>query len=192
MVYNSVNAGYFDWLVESVTPYERNRGTKTYHRLMTSLFEANFRALINTDDARIDDAHSLRDSYARNFTNMTPADRNEFVNQGYADSCSVLELMVALAIRMEEHIMSDNEYGNRTSQWFWEMVSSLGLSGMDDHHFDEAFVVNTLERFVDRTFMKNGCGSLFTVNDPRIDMRNLDIWYQMHAYINTLMNGGSN
>lgn len=41
--------------------------------------------------------------------------------------CSVLEMIIALAIRLEEHIMDDPDIGNRTGQWFWDMIVSLGL-----------------------------------------------------------------
>ena len=37
-------------------------------------------------------------------------------------TCSVLEMMIALAIRCEEHIMDDPDVGNRTGQWFWKDV----------------------------------------------------------------------
>ena len=40
--------------------------------------------------------------------------------------CSVLEMMIALSIRCEEHIMDDPDVGNRTGQWFWSMIASLG------------------------------------------------------------------
>lgn len=46
--------------------------------------------------------------------------------------CSVLEVMIALALRMEEETMASSEFGDRTNQWFWYMIVSLGLSGMTD------------------------------------------------------------
>lgn len=48
----------------------------------------------------------------------------------------MLEMMIALAIRCEETIMDDPRYGNRTKQWFWNMMKSLGLSYMNDDCFD--------------------------------------------------------
>ena len=40
-------------------------------------------------------------------------------------SCSVLEMMVALAICCEETYMDNPNIGNRTGQWFWNMVKNI-------------------------------------------------------------------
>lgn len=188
MEYNSANTCYFDWLTNIVMPGGQTRDHKSYHRLIAMLFDSKFYPLMNTDDARVDDVYAMRSQYT-DIVHMDPASADGFVRQGFP-SCSMLELMVALARRMENHIMADSEYGDRTSQWFWEMVSSLGLSSMDDSNFDDRLSGVVISQFVNREFAKNGCGSLFTIHNPDIDMRDLDLWYQMHAYINELMNGG--
>lgn len=74
--------------------------------------------------------------------------------QGYRDNmiasyldnrpCSVLEMIIALAIRLEEHIMDDPDIGNRTGQWFWDMIVSLGLGSMDDSKFDKAYAIDVI------------------------------------------------
>ena len=93
--------------------------------------------------------------------------------------CSVLEIMVSLAIRMEETITSDPDYGDRTSIWFWDMVDSMGLLDMHDDRFHGETVNATLDRMIRREYASNGRGGLFTVREPREDMRNVEIWYQM-------------
>lgn len=98
--------------------------------------------------------------------------------------CSVLEMMIALAFRCEEQIMSDVEYGNRTGQWFWSMIDSLGLLNMHDENFDERKVKSVIECFQNREYGRNGKGGLFTVRNPRRDMRSTEIWYQMCYYLN--------
>ena len=50
-----------------------------------------------------------------------------------------------------------------------------------------SFINATLDRFLQRKFKKNGEGSLFTIRDPSKDMRNIDIWYQMCAYLNEVL-----
>ena len=45
--------------------------------------------------------------------------------------------------------MDDPDVGDRTGQWFWSMLVSLGLGGMEDRKFDRYFVDETLERFLD-------------------------------------------
>ena len=61
--------------------------------------------------------------------------------------CSVLEMMIALAIRCEEHIMDDPDVGNRTGQWFWNMIVNLGLGSMNDSKFDRDYVEDIVQRF---------------------------------------------
>lgn len=103
--------------------------------------------------------------------------------------CSVLEMMIALSIRCEEHIMDDPDIGNRTGQWFWSMLVSLGIGAMDDRKFDRYFVDRTLERFLDREYERNGEGGLFTVNNGR-DMRRTEIWYQMQYHLGEIIQEG--
>ena len=97
--------------------------------------------------------------------------------------CSMLEMMVALAVRIEEHIMEDSSAGNRVGQWFWNMIVSLGLAAMDDGRFHEDRADYILDRFERRDYEYNGAGGLFTVNHPTEDMRRLDIWYQLMHYL---------
>ena len=96
---------------------------------------------------------------------------------------TVLEIMTSLAIRMEESIMSDDAYGDRTGQWFWNMIVSLGLGGLTDHFYDEVYVDKILSRWMNREYEPDGRGSLFTVFNSN-NMRDLTIWQEMCAYLN--------
>lgn len=116
--------------------------------------------------------------------------------QGYRDSmiasyldnrpCSVLEMIIALAIRLEEHIMDDPDIGNRTGQWFWDMIVSLGLGSMDDSKFDKAHAIDVIRRFLDRDYGRDGKGGLFTIEHCRYDMRDIEIWYQANWYLDNI------
>nr|DAZ12747.1 MAG TPA: hypothetical protein [Caudoviricetes sp.] len=92
--------------------------------------------------------------------------------------------MVALALRIEEHIMEDAAAGDRVGQWFWNMGVSLGLAAMDDNRFSEERAASIINRFDRRDYQPNGAGGLFTLSHPTEDMRQLDIWYQLMAYLN--------
>jgi hypothetical protein len=100
--------------------------------------------------------------------------------------CSILEMMVALANRCEETIMDDPDIGNRRDQWFWGMIKSLGLGDMYDTRYDEYYVEDVVVRFLDRDYEPDGHGGLFTVKNAYRDMRDIEIWNQMHDYINTI------
>ena len=101
--------------------------------------------------------------------------------------CSILEMMIALAIRCEEHIMEDPEIGNRTGQWFWNMIVSLGLGHMTDDYFDLAYVEEAVRRFLNREYSRDGSGGLFTIERCPQDMRRIEIWYQMCMYLQTIL-----
>lgn len=82
--------------------------------------------------------------------------------------------------------MYDPENGNRVDRWFWGMIESLGLAGMDDNHYDETYVNQVIYIFLNRQYDRSGRGGLFTLNLRGQDMRKIDIWYQMNWYICSL------
>ena len=133
MTRDELNNAYFDWMYQLVCDDEYSRGL-SYRKLLSLLHDTDFTYTIALDGNRYDDGIDLRYRFG-----------NE---QGYRDNmiasyldnrpCSVLEMIIALAIRLEEHIMDDPDIGNRTGQWFWDMIVSLGLGSMDDSKFDKA------------------------------------------------------
>jgi len=80
-------------------------------------------------------------------------------------------MMVALAVRCEKSIMSNDDKGDRTSQWFLEMLVSYGLGQMTDDNFDSMYVDSCLE-----------INNPFSVNSP-VDMHRMPIWDQMQLYL---------
>lgn len=101
-------------------------------------------------------------------------------------TCSVLEMMVALAIRCEESIMDDPNMGDRTGQWFWGMVVNLGLGSMTDAFYDEQVVDDILARFLNRKYEPDGKGGLFTVRHCEQDLRKVEIWHQLCWYLDSI------
>ena len=72
----------------------------------------------------------------------------------------------------------DKGYGDRTGQWFWEMLSTLGLNFMTDQRFDLYFTDSIMSACLNREIDYNGRGGLFIVAHPRTNMRDVDIWTQ--------------
>ena len=173
-----LNELYFDWMYRLV----RNGKPSTrasYRKLLRSLHSADFTYEIPMDDNRAEDGIDLRYRFG---------DENHYDDAmiaAYLDDrpCSVLEMMIALAIRCEEHIMDDPDIGDRTGLWFWGMVSNLGLADMSDTKFNFSHVEDAVRRFLDRAYGRNGEGGLFTVKRNRYDMRSVEIWYQMCWYL---------
>ncbi len=176
---------YFDWMYQLVV--DDRYSNRSYRKLFTRLHDTEFTYTIPMDGNRYEDGINLRYRFGREY--------------GYSDSmiaaclddraCSILEMMTALAIRCEENIMDDPEIGNRTGQWFWGMLVSLGLGSMDDVRFDRNYTDEVLERFLNHDYRRNGEGGLFTVRHSRMDMRRTEIWYQLNWYLNELVREGS-
>lgn len=155
-----------------------------YSKLLRCLHNTRFTARMLLDEDREEDGSDLRNMFKKEFGYDSPNIQSKFLD---TRPCSILEMMVALCIRCEDHIMDDPSIGDRTSKWFWDMVESLGLSGMRDTNFDEAYTARVLARFNNREYFKNGRGGLFMSNDPNVNMLDMDIWYQMCYYLNTIL-----
>ena len=152
------------------------------------LHSTPFTYIIPKDLNRAADGASLR----RRFVTKMDTDMDlRYVARCLDDTCcrpcSILEMMIALAIRCEEDIMDDPKRGDRTKQWFWNMVVSLGLGAMTDERFDRDYVDMTLRRFLDREYEPNGKGGLFTIPGTKYDLRNVEIWYQLLWYLDTFV-----
>ena len=83
--------------------------------------------------------------------------------------------------------MDDPEIGNRTSQWFWGMITNMGIGAMHDANYDARLVSDAVARLLDRDYEPDGRGGLFRVKGWHRDMRTAEIWHQLMAYINTLV-----
>lgn len=166
---------YFDWMCHLVT----SKDSISYRKLFTHLHRTEFYAVMIQDDSRIADGRNLR--YRFGYDCKIP---NKTIEECLDTSrtCSVLELLVALALRVEEQIMWDSDLGDRIGQWFWQMLVNLGLGGMNDDRYDRDEVDDILKRFINRQYSANGRGGLFIV-EGKGDMRDVEIWYQMNAWL---------
>lgn len=82
--------------------------------------------------------------------------------------------------------MDDPSIGNRTSQWFWRMITNLGLGHMNDDVYSKKEVSYILKRFLDREYERDGRGGLFRIRNAD-DLRNVEIWTQLLWYLDTII-----
>lgn len=179
MMKNETDAAYFDWMCGLVAKDFKDGGRR-YRNLLETLNRIDFRYSIPLDSNREADGIDLR--YRFGYEKHV----RDYVIARYLDDhpCSVLEMMIALAQRCEESIMDDPEAGNRTGVWFWAMISNLGLECMSDDDFDELYVEEHIQHFLDRQYSYQGDGGLFFVRKPPVDMRRVEIWTQLNWYLN--------
>lgn len=174
-----IENAYFDWMCELVCKNRFGKGI-SYRKLLTFLQEVEFTYSNRRDRSRAEDGVNLRYRFPYECAGVSDIER-------YIDGpCSVFEMMLALAIRCEETIMDDPAYGDRTGQWFWNMISSLGLSSMEDTRFDLEEVKKIIVTFLNRDYEPNGKGGLFTIRDCEDDLRQMEIWVQMLRYLQTI------
>jgi hypothetical protein len=170
---------YFEWMIRLVCDGKYSRRL-SWRKLFRLLHETEFIYILEMDGNRADDGMDLRYRFAYESGYDERMIDDVFVDQ----PCSLLEMMVALAQRCEEHITDDPDSGNRTGKWFFEMIESLGLMSMDDRHFDKVASADILVRFMRREYLPDGRGGLFTISNSGYDMRSAEIWYQMMWYLN--------
>lgn len=177
---DEISNEYYNWMVDIVAKDRFAKGI-SYNKLLSYLHAREFTWTIRRDKNRAQDGIDLR--------------RHYILYHGYSEDvldylegpCSILEMMVALAIRCERTIMDDPSMGNRTAQWFWQMIVSLGLGAMTDTRYNKKEVVDIINRFLNHDYEPNGKGGLFTVKNTISDMRTMEIWYQLCSYLNTII-----
>lgn len=169
---------YFRWLCEMI---DADNESRSYIFLMRELFETEFSHetanLIPNDDNRIEDGLALREEYTK--------DTGVYNNVILCGPCSLLEMMIGLALRIED-LFGRYDY----ISWFWEMIGNLELLEFDDSNpiwFSKTYhgelVDEIICRLLRRTYSRNGDGSLFPMNNTKRDMRETEIWYQMSNYL---------
>ncbi len=175
----TLERAYFRWLCDIVGANVIGDPCKKYERLLAVLHEIDFSYTMAMDANREEDGTNLRYRYGYEH-GVEPVEITAVIDNR---PCSILEMMAALALRVEETIMIDEDAGDRTSYWFWYMVDSLGLTDETDDDFDERHVRIAIRHFLDHDYCPDGTGGLFKVDGYSGDMRDIDIWHQMCAFL---------
>jgi hypothetical protein len=181
MTRDRVIDAYFEWMYDIVCG-DRFAKQISYRKLLAHLHDTEFIFLIPKDQNRAEDGVHLRYRFASAYD--YDVDWTMDILDG---PCSVLEMMIALSIRCEENIMDDDDFGNRTGQWFWGMVVSLGLGSMIDDRYSKNVVESAINKFLYRDYEPNGRGGLFTIRHCEHDLRDVEIWHQLCWYLDSIV-----
>lgn len=177
MDYNKVQ--YINWLYELVGGDDG--ACRDYILLMQVLAERDFYWTIDRDSNRAEDGKNLRNRF-----------KEECGGSDIYGPCSVLEMMVALACRIDDDIMYDNRFGNRSDQWMYMMIDNLGLSDCTNQNWNGEClekVHHTVDILLDRRYADNGSGgSLFPIKSKKVYQKGNEIWLQMTAFLNENLN----
>lgn len=173
---------YFNWISSLIDYPELKDPIMFYNDVLIHLLNTEFTWTIALDENRADDGIELR--YRFGFENGI----GDAIIHNQLDTrpCSVLEMMVALALRCEDDLMQGTEE-RHVERWFWIMMDNLGL-GEDTYEFyDPVKTDNVVNTFLNRQYSPDGSfGGIFIIPNCVHDLRTVDIWYQMMWYLTAM------
>ena len=173
---------YFDYLAVLVWDYDPDilaveEDERLENRLLHQLYKMEFEALVPNDDNRCYDGLELRE---------------QFIDGGGGQhalppgSCTVLEMLIGLSFRLEFET-TQSKWEKTFTQWFWILIDNLDLGYHTNQDLTRAEyhdkIVEKVTNLVERHYSFDGSGGLFPLNHPKEDQREVEIWYQMSAYI---------
>lgn len=162
---------YLHWLYSQVSETNGTHERGAYWSLLQQLYTTEFVWLIPNDDNRAADGKDLRVEFLRYI-------HDEEVDEAWLQlGCSFLEMLVALS---RWYAFEDE---GEPRNWFWHMIKVLGLNEYDDAHMDHHAVEEIVNAVIWRTYRRDGQGGLFPLKHPRRDQRDVEIWYQLQAYL---------
>jgi len=165
-----MNNLYFRWLCDLVD------GGQDYRLLLKHLHKVPFYSRIPNDDNRCGDGLRLRELYEDETGHMASS----------SFPCTVLEMLIGLAQRMEFHLYGTNSELS-VSECFWIFIKNLDMDWCDNHiYFEDGCadrINEKLEIFLKRRYGRNGVGGIFPLRHSNVDQRRVEIWYQMMSYL---------
>jgi hypothetical protein len=163
---------YLQWLYEQVADSSEADPSRTHWGILRQMYVKEFVWFVPNDDNRIEDGKFLRQEFA---DSLELCD----VDPGWLQlGCSMLELLVGLSRRLAF------EAEGEPRDWFWQLMKNLGLHRYDDcRTYPSKAVGDALDRVIWRTYAYDGSGGLFPLKDAREDQREVELWYQLCAYV---------
>lgn len=153
---------YFGWLVHQVG------NGKGYYHLLGLMHEKEFVWFVPNDANRLQDGADLR------------LDFSEGRDLVRLPCVSTLEVLIGIARRLEFQTSTD------ASKWAMNLLENLELTAyrgrLATRQVEE--VDEILENLIWRRYQADGTGGFFPLAWPEEDQRQVEIWYQMAAYLN--------
>lgn len=165
---------YLTWLYSQIASVKTRNASKTYWTLAKQLYSKEFVWIVPNDDNRVEDGRDLRYEFI-------DAAELEDVSQSWIElGCSMLEMLIALSRVLAFQL--DRE----PRDCFWLLMDHLDLTQYTDREYtDKTYEVvdNILDKVIWRTYYPNGRGGLFPLDRPHQDQRQVEIWYQLNAWL---------
>lgn len=167
-----LNELYFRWLYSQVADPDWTDEGFTHWELLRALFQIEFVSVAGKDEDRATDGRELRRTFIDE-QGLSGVSR-DWIEHG----CSMLELMVGLAQRLE--FLADA----KVHYWFWRLMDNLDLRQYnDEYELPLEDVDEAITRVIFRLYGYDGVGGLFPLRAPTRDQRELELWVQMGDYL---------
>ena len=169
---NAENA-YVTWLVQRMNVIEE----KNYGMLLRELYRKEFYAIVKYDEDRGADGVALREVWA---------DEVDYRGPLSFGPPRVLETIIGISLRIEDQIFG----GPWADKWdhkmiFWDLINNLGLLDYDGvlSNGDYEIVGTVLDQFLSKPSHRDTFANIFTFSVTPGNLRKMNLWGQMHAYI---------
>jgi hypothetical protein len=174
MYHEALDKRYLYWLYGQVANVKTRPKARTHWELLRQMHETDFVAIVDRDENRVADAQGLRDEF------LAEVEDGQGNLEWMRLPCSMLELFIILSRQLAF------ELDDPVKPWFWHLVEVLELEQFNDREYDEhaqEVIEKTLDRVIRRKYKSNGQGGLFPLRRPERDQRNVELWYQLNAYL---------
>lgn len=163
---------YLRWLGTQIRGEEDGHPGRTYDGLLDIMHEKEFVWLIPNDDNRVADGLSLRVEFCRKYGFST--DSLNDVGPG-----SFLEVLIGLSRRLSFAA------GGNALGWAWVLMNNLALHRITDPvgRSKAHRAHDILDTCIWRSYSHDGVGGFFPLRRPTENQCQVEIWYQMAAYL---------
>ena len=171
----NVRSLYFRWIIGKLD----KDMVKKYSSLLMHLFKSEFieNAEVPMDVNRARDGVALRKKF---ISEQEYFGDSELESIQYED-CSWLEMLIALAERIDDQMMFDMNLGNMTNKWFCLIIDQMGLKQYNEQNYVYDQIKNKLNKFIRREYENDGKNGIFRCNK---NVTKIEIWYQMMEWFN--------
>lgn len=170
----TIDERYFDWLYSQVADLKTRDPRYSHILLCARLYKIPFEWYIYNDENRAEDGRALRDEFLEENHEYHP-DR-----MWLELDTSIFEMMIGLARRAS----FQTDWG--PDRWFWKMLENVELDKYNDDVYHDAIddaVKRSMNRIMRREYHSSGTGGFFPLRDPGRDQREVELWYQLSAYL---------
>lgn len=184
---NPLEAEYYEWIFGLACKWTKPYGR--YKKLIAQLQETTFTWIVPNDKHRASDGMSFRYNFVDYMDELGKYVTEDDVDDRIIHPCTVLEMMMALASRIENQLMWDPDLGDRSPLWFFQMLETSGLSYYTDTKYSKHEVSLILDDVLNRRYKEDGDGGFFYVENPDKDLREVELWWQCNWHMHDILKG---